>query len=320
MDKNEVLLTVLVTTYNRKPCIEKITSLFTGYIDRGLKFKLLISDDCSSDGTKELCEKLAKENTWLDYYQLDKNSGMDANFRNAYIHCTTKYCWLLGDHRYIEYEELKDILDTLSGGKYDALILKCREEAPKEDIIYTDVNKLFKEIGFNITNNASCVIPTSFYNDFLYRRYKGTTFLHMGIFLENIATMDNVHVKYLSNVLIKNLIIKGFHDVGWTSHPFLNFGKYWVNFVCSLPPCITAINKNFVLKQHNKITKLFSLHNIAKNMAEHPDVYVKSYKESKMYMKYASNVNPVKYEILISFIPSKIYKLIASVYRNIHHK
>lgn len=313
----ENLLTILVTTYNRSPYIQYLVERLSSYIDRGLRFNVLISDDCSKDDTEQLCLEYQRKYDWLTYYRLEKNSGMDANFKNAYSHCETKYCWLLGDHRYIDFDEMKTLLDELSQEKYDALILKCREEVVYLDKEYTDINTLFRELGFNITNNASCVIPTSFFNEFMYQRFKGTTFLHMGIFIEGIAAKQSFNVKYLSKVEVKNIELEGFSDVGWNNHPFLNFGKYWVNFIFSLTPQIDALNKVYVLKQHNRITGLFDIRPIPRKIIAYGDVFVKSYKEARPYMKYATDKPLWLLDLLILFIPKSVYSFTRRIYKGV---
>lgn len=64
----------------------------------------------------------------LEYYRHDHNMGMDENFKTAYSHCKTKYCWLLGNHRMISFQEMKELLDEVEQEKYNAWIMKTRDE------------------------------------------------------------------------------------------------------------------------------------------------------------------------------------------------
>ena len=313
---DNTLLTVLITTYNHASFVDNILRTFFEYLNKGLDFSILISDDCSSDNTKEVYQKWSKKIKNIEYYSHDKNMGMDANFKTAYSHCKTKYCWLLGDHRMITFEEMKLLLEEIGQEKYDAWILKTRGENSLPTKIYTDINVLLREIGYNITNNASCVIPTSFYQEYCYKRYMGTTFLHMGIFLDNLCLKDSFKVKYLSDISVNNIEIPGEDGTGWMEHPFLNFGLWWYQFVMSLPSQIDLKTKEFILKEHNKITDLFSYKSVVLYMLhENRKIYKSSYLKCRKYAKFITYQPIWFYDFTICYIPEFLY---SSLYQIVH--
>ena len=243
---------------------------------------------------------------------------MDENFKTAYSHCRTKYCWLLGDHRMISYEEMKELLNEIDQEQYDAWILKTRIENNFPTKVYTDVNVLLREISYNITNNASCVIPTSFFQVCNYKRYMDTTFLHMGIFIDNLCLKDSFKVKYLSNVCVNNIDIPGKSGTGWGAHPFLNFGVWWYQFVMSLPNQVTLKTKEYVLKEHNKITNLFSYKNVLRHMlSSDRHVYKSSYLKCRKYFKFIEYRPVIFYDFSICCIPEFIYSLLYNIIRKI---
>lgn len=309
------ILTILVTTYNRAFVLDALLNMLTSYQERGLTFNILVSDDCSSDNTSEICSKWASRLQGFKHISTERNLGMDNNFKNVYENFDTEYCWLLGDTRHISYEALKEVIDTLATSKYDALILRCREEMPQQHIVYSDIDTLMKEQGWHITNNASCVIPRRFVNPALYHRYMGTTFLHMGIFVENLCQMEHFNVLYMGDVYITELDVVSFNKVGWTKHPFLNFGKLWYEFVMSLPNQIEVDRKHFVLKEHNRRTGIFSLSGIHRQILTHGKVYIDSYRENRRYMKYVTDQPLLFYDILITVIPRKFYTFLFAVYK-----
>ncbi len=297
------LFSILVTTYNRATALDYLLGRLAEYNSRGLDFDVVVSDDCSTDSTEETCNKWLKRLEHMKYIRLKENKGMDGNFISVYEACETEYCWLLGDARYVEYDDLKLIIETLKSRQYTALILKCHSAMRHESKVYTDINELISEQGWHITNNASCVIPSRFINSMLYNRYIGTTFLHMGIFVENICLEKNFKVRYLDKVRVKDIKTDGFTKVGWKKHPFLNFGKLWYEHIMSLPNNIDVEIKQKVLLDHTRYTKLFSLLYIMSGRSHYGRAYYDSYRENRQYMQFVSEIPAFVYDIAIHILP-----------------
>lgn len=314
---NNSILTILITTFNRAKVLDVLLEMLHNYQQKGLAFNILVSDDCSTDNTDDICTKWKEVLQGFSYIKTAKNSGMDNNFRNVYENCQTEYCWLLGDTRHISYQGLKSVIDTLNKQEYDALILRCREEMPQKRIVYTEINELMSNQGWHITNNASCVIPRRFINNYLYNRYMGTTFLHMGIFVENLCLAEKFKVLYMGDVDITELNVVSFDKVGWTKHPFLNFGKLWYEFIMSLPNQIDIDVKRKVLLDHDKFTGLFSLREIHKKMVSFGEIYKKSYTDNRKYMPFVTSHPLIAYDILIKYIPLNFYTFAFFFYKKI---
>lgn len=309
-------LTILIPTYNRADVLEALMEMLYQYQTRGLEFSVLVSDDCSTDSTPQVCRKWQEKIQHLHYTKTEANMGMDNNFRTAYEACETDYCWMLGDTRYITFEEMQSLIAVIQKGAYDAFILKCRDEAPAQSQVYTDINKLMSEQGWQITNNASCVIPKKFISKDHYNRYMGTTFLHQGIFVEGLCMLPTFKVKYLSDVRVKDLRVGDFRKVGWTRHPFLNFGKLWYTYVMSLPNQLTVETKQKVIMDHNRFTHILDLTTMPGYKNAYKQVFVKSYHENRKYVKYVVAKPVWMYDLMIA-LPSSVFRIAKAVYRNI---
>ena len=66
MSTSKSLLTILITTYNRAPVLDKELEILYGYEKRGLMFDVMVSNDCSSDNTEEICMKVGRKYLWHD--------------------------------------------------------------------------------------------------------------------------------------------------------------------------------------------------------------------------------------------------------------
>ena len=311
------LLTLLVTTYNRAILLDALLAILHDYQQRGLGFDIIVCDDYSHDNTMEICRKWEHELKEFSYMQNSANMGMDFNFDRAYQACKTDYCWLLGDSRIVDYEDIETIIRTIESGEYDALMLNCRNEMTLPSTTYTNINVLLSEQGWQITNNAACVIPKRFIRQELYHRYFGTTFLHLGIFVENLCLKEHFKVAFLSEIKVKNLEVKSFKKIGWTRHPFLNFGKLWYEFVMSLPNQVKIEVKRQMLLDHCQNTGFLGVKMIPGLKVAYGKEFVDNYKMYREYIPFITTTPTWVYDLLIRFLPSHVYIIGKAVYLKI---
>lgn len=105
---NEVLVSACVITYNQKNFIR---NCLEGVIAQEMKFsyEIVISDDCSSDGTFEICLEYAlKYPDLIRIIKRDENIGMIGNWRETIYSCRGKYIALCeGDDYWTDPFKLK---------------------------------------------------------------------------------------------------------------------------------------------------------------------------------------------------------------------
>lgn len=112
--KNEIELTVFTPTYNQEnyieACIKGIVSQKTNF-----KFKLLISDDASTDSTREIIKRYQKKYPKIiECIYRDKNLGAMGNFIESLNTIHTKYVALCdGDDYWINNNKLQMQYDAL---------------------------------------------------------------------------------------------------------------------------------------------------------------------------------------------------------------
>lgn len=96
MKNKTPILSVVVVTYNQlaflKQTIKSIVDQDTSYY-----FELIVSDDCSTDGTKEYCESIPGGYSYdFKYVRMKENGGITANCNFGLIHAVGKYITLIG--------------------------------------------------------------------------------------------------------------------------------------------------------------------------------------------------------------------------------
>ena len=91
--QRQVSLSVLTPVFNERhlvaPSLARVLALESELISR---LELIVVDDCSDDGTREILEQIASEDSRVKLYRLDRNSGKGAAIRTALAHATGDIC------------------------------------------------------------------------------------------------------------------------------------------------------------------------------------------------------------------------------------
>ncbi|MFX4242250.1 glycosyltransferase family 2 protein [Aliarcobacter butzleri] len=152
-------VTIVIPTYNEEKHIEQaiLSAIHQAEF-------VIVSDNCSTDKTPNICKELAKEYKNLIFYEQKQNNGAMKNFEFLYSKVTTKYVMHMGGHDILEKNYIQELKKTLEEnpncvlaypkvtnidddnqiiGYYDARELKFGVES--NDIftrVYTIVNSL----------------------------------------------------------------------------------------------------------------------------------------------------------------------------------
>jgi glycosyltransferase involved in cell wall biosynthesis len=107
-------LSALIVTYNQERYIEQaVRSVLAQQTD--FDFEVVIADDCSRDGTREILRRLQDERP--DRIRLllnERNLGIHGNYRNAWFLCKGQYIGLLeGDDYWTASDKLQRQVDFL---------------------------------------------------------------------------------------------------------------------------------------------------------------------------------------------------------------
>lgn len=112
---NNKLLSICIPTYNRsKYLIELLESLIPQISpETEEKIEVIISDNCSEDGTCEKLKKYLNDYPFIKYYKNEKNIGFDGNILKLVDLANGKYIQLMGDDDQYTDGAIEDILKEL---------------------------------------------------------------------------------------------------------------------------------------------------------------------------------------------------------------
>ena len=118
-------LSVIVPVYNERATLEALVDRVRA-VDYGMPLELVLVDDCSSDGSRELCEKLAATHPNVVAVHQEPNRGKGAAVRRGFGLATGDY--LIVQDADLEYDPTeipklvalleRDIADVVFGSRF----------------------------------------------------------------------------------------------------------------------------------------------------------------------------------------------------------
>jgi abequosyltransferase len=310
---NNEILTICIPTYNRAEILnislKKLIDLVQKY-----QCEIIVSDNASTDNTKEIVEIHKKNYPNLKYYCRSKNVGYDRNVVTCYENSTSEYVWLLGDRYEISVEKFNYIFDLLKQRNYHGIIVNSEnriKNIPSKE--FNDASILLSQIGWHMTLLCSIIMPRNFFLKSNFKRYLDTDFIHFGVFFESIVNYENLKVLWVADNIVSttkrnyNMRIKNNN-----LNIFGIFGIHWFAIVMSLPNQIDLNSKLKCIKDHDSNTHVFKIRNII-GLRDRDEIEKCNFEDAKKILPFVANtsVNKIK---LIFYIPNWMLKIISKIY------
>lgn len=111
-----VILTICIPTYNR---FDRLSYLIHEIINQILagnmqdKVVVSISDNASTDGTREFCEAIESNYHFISYHRFEKNQGFDGNYEYLFSHANSAFVQVMSDDDFYLPSALSKIVDFL---------------------------------------------------------------------------------------------------------------------------------------------------------------------------------------------------------------
>lgn len=120
MNDNEILLSIIITTYNNgefiETCLSKISKQYSD------KIEIIIVDDDSNDNTVEICKKhlrLIKNKEII----INKHSGLSVSRNIGVKHAKGTYIAFVDGDDWVDQNYVKNAIKTLEKNKYDVILI-----------------------------------------------------------------------------------------------------------------------------------------------------------------------------------------------------
>jgi glycosyltransferase involved in cell wall biosynthesis len=117
-----MLLSILIPVYNEKTVVERSLALvLAAPLPEGLDRELVIVDDCSTDGTFPILQRLAGEHPCIRLFRKEVNQGKGAAVRTAIGHAQGDFCLIQDADLEYDPNEYPILLKPLLSGHADAV-------------------------------------------------------------------------------------------------------------------------------------------------------------------------------------------------------
>lgn len=196
----EKILSLCYPTYNRGWCLtEQIERLKCLPFEINEKIEIIISDNCSTDNTREIVEKAIKDGFSCSYYRNSENLGMDGNFVSCFRKAKGKYVWLLGDDDIIIIDSLIRILKILENGEYGLVHLYQKKDriVPNEEVeVIEDNDEFSRKMSYFSTFISANIVRTCYVPDIDFEKYMGTWFTLMPLYIHAMDKQPQNAIAY----------------------------------------------------------------------------------------------------------------------------
>lgn len=156
-------ITIIIPAYNEAKFIEQaiISTVFQAEF-------VIISDNCSTDGTQEICKKLTKKFKNLIFHEQKENIGSIKNFEFLISQVKTKYVLHIGAHDYISDNYVSVLKECLSNNQNAVLAyspyytINENNEIKNEDLLEQFEDKFISE------NTSERILATIEHREYIF--------------------------------------------------------------------------------------------------------------------------------------------------------
>lgn len=196
MENNEILLTILTPTYNRKHLLPKLYNSLAYQTNN--QFKWMIVDDGSEDGTESLIYKYKSEGIISINYIRKRNGGKHTALNYAIPLIDTKYTFILDSDDYILPNAVENMITWINDiGEMDKSIvgvsglrgnymngrLVCIGKKPKKAVVANN----FERRKNKLTGDKAEVYQTDILKKYPFSEYQNEKFSPEDIVWNKIA-------------------------------------------------------------------------------------------------------------------------------------
>ena len=210
-DFAQPLLTITIPTWNRASFLEQnLSQIALGACHSWNSIELIVSDNASSDSTREVVDRAISRGIPLKYIRNSENIGSDANIAQCFNLATGRYVLILGDDDFFIDGAIDFLIKHLKSFDYGVVCIKSfgfdnsfKNEFPGlggKERIFESATDFLKSIGPLVTLISSCVINKSILPELDANNFIGSNLVQVHLVLR--ATLAAKKSLYLDRYML----------------------------------------------------------------------------------------------------------------------
>lgn len=158
------ILTIGIPTYNRSYYLNRCLRAIYNQIGDDALFEVFVSDNDSSDDTKEIVSKYSKVYSNLRYHKNPENIG-GKNFEMVWSSALGEFVIAVGDDDYFEKDTLYNLVQCIYTNRKASLI-SMLENGPQKDMIYQGkgIDAYIERVSYVSTYISALVMRQSLFD------------------------------------------------------------------------------------------------------------------------------------------------------------
>ena len=301
-------LSIALPTYNRAEFLDHCLTIHIPFF-KSRNIPVYISDNGSTDHTREIVEKHMFDYPFIHYCRNDRTIEPDENFEKVLGYPDSEYVWLLGDTYTIPEKVIDAFFLAIVADRYDAIVVNVENRVKGiDEQIYTDRDKLLGDLGWHMTCLSVLIYSRTLLSQANFARFRNTNFLQTGILFEHFAERPFT-LRWLPGYSVISSELKGVKKISWESQTFEIWTKRWSNFIFSLPPLYSLDAKLKCIMDHGIYSSLFTFSGL-KRLRKNNILTFTEYRAYKKYFAFTINI-PKPIIALLSILPKRFISMIS---------
>jgi glycosyltransferase involved in cell wall biosynthesis len=237
---NPVALSFCITTRNRAGFIgATLESLLSQATD---EVEVVVLDAASTDGTREVVEKFARDFPRLRYVRQEENRGVDRDYDKTVELARGEYCWMMSDDDVLKPGAVAEVMGHFGKG-YELIIVNAEDKDSElrntigdrrlpflVDRVYapSDADRLFADAAHHLSFIPGVVIRRSLWLSRERAPYFGSLFIHVGVIFQDPLPGEAL-------VVARPLVSVRNANISWAARSFEIWMVKWPELIWSFP-------------------------------------------------------------------------------------
>jgi len=255
-DRATLLLAICILTRNRRIVLEECLASVLPQAD-ALGVGVIVSDNCSSDGTWQALETLKRQYPWMQIMRHTRDIGYRDNLTGAVLSSRAEYVWPMGDKMVLLPDALEYVVSVLVRLHPDAVVVNAPggivSTVEKE---YSTSRSCLTELGWWTSVTGATVLPRQAFVDALHIQPLSRPHLHVVALFSYLASMPAPRVLFSGRAVIQPGEISIANHIASSvmlADRLEVSGRSWYDAVMNLPALYSTGDKLQMLRSHSML-------------------------------------------------------------------